>query len=173
MLARVLTLRFDERLGGFDDEPLRAFVKDRQVCAIRDHFFVKDSTPYLAVVVTYRVAPPPEMHTASEAEPKQKSASWRDLLDPEDYPLFNTLRDWRMERSKEDGVPPYIICTNKELAALVKARPQRLAHLGEVRGFGKAKTEKYGKDLLALLAASEPPVGSSENGEVHGATDSG
>lgn len=173
MLARVLTLRFDEMLGGFDDEPLRAFVKDRQVCAVRDHFFVKDNTPYLAVVVTYRVAPPPNVPATSEAEPKEKSPSWRDLLDPEDYPLFNALRDWRMERSKEDGVPPYIICTNKELAALVKARPQRLAQLGEVRGFGKAKTEKYGNDLLALLAASERPVGNVENGEVHGAPDGG
>ena len=76
MLARVLTLRFDERLGGFDDGPLRAFVKDRQVCAIRDHFFVKDSTPYLAVVVTYQGVSLPDVQ-AAVGSPKQNG---KDLL---------------------------------------------------------------------------------------------
>ncbi len=59
-------------------------------------------------------------------------------------PLFNALRDWRAERSKRDGVPPYLICTNKQLVAMIKARPRSLGKLGEIEGIGKAKLEKYG-----------------------------
>jgi superfamily II DNA helicase RecQ len=90
MLVRVMTLRFDPVLGGFDDTPLRDFC--------------------------------------------------------------NALRDWRSERSKREGVPPYVICTNRQFAAMVKARPQSLATLAEIEGVGKAKLEKYGRDLLAILA---------------------
>jgi hypothetical protein len=37
-------------LDGFDDAPLRELVKDKEVIAIRDHFFIKDEVPYLAVM---------------------------------------------------------------------------------------------------------------------------
>ena len=62
------------------------------------------------------------------------------------------------ERAKRDGVPPYLICTNKQLAAMVNARPGSLSKLGAVDGIGKAKLENYGQELLALLARprSEP-----------------
>jgi hypothetical protein len=35
---------------------------------------------------------------------------------------------------------------------MVKTRPQSLAALAETDGFGKAKLEKYGPDILAILA---------------------
>ena len=70
-------------------------------------------------------------------------------------PLFNALRDWRAERSKRDGVPPYLICTNKQLVAMIKTRPRSLGKLGEIEGIGKAKLEKYGQELLSML--SMPP----------------
>jgi len=53
MLARVITLRFDCVIGGFDDTPLRDFLKDKEVLSLRDHFFIKNDVPYLAVLVTY------------------------------------------------------------------------------------------------------------------------
>lgn len=58
MLVRVITLSFDDVLGGFDDTFLQQFVRDKQVACIRDHFFVKEGCPYLAFVVTYTVPAP-------------------------------------------------------------------------------------------------------------------
>ncbi|MEO1610446.1 MAG: HRDC domain-containing protein, partial [Pseudomonadota bacterium] len=54
-----------------------------------------------------------------------------------------------------EGVPPYVICTNKELAAIAARRPQTLAALMQIEGFGKAKADKYGAAMLDLLAT--PP----------------
>ena len=154
MLARVMTLHFDTVLGGFDDTPLREFLKDKDVLAIRDHFFIRNDVPYLALIVTYTLP-----HLASPAAPAapahQPEPSWRTLITPEEVPLFNTLRDWRLERSKQEGLPPYVdVCTNKMLAAMIKARPQSLTQLGSIEHFGKAKLEKYGRALLALLATA-------------------
>ena len=81
----------------FDDGPLQEFLKSKEVHAIRDHFFVRDGTPYLAVLVTYglRLA-------ATPVEPPEKAQgrdhSWRSQVSEADLPLFNALR------AKRDGV---------------------------------------------------------------------
>ena len=38
MLVRILTLRFDDALGTFDDSPVQELLKDKEVVAIREHF---------------------------------------------------------------------------------------------------------------------------------------
>ena len=45
MLMRVITLRFDPVTSSFDDGPVRDFIKDKEVLAIRDHFFMKNEVP--------------------------------------------------------------------------------------------------------------------------------
>jgi ATP-dependent DNA helicase RecQ len=158
MLVRVITLRFDAVIGSFDDGPLREFLKDKEVLSIRDHFFVKNEVPYLTVLVTYYPHRPEATTPAMLRNQQPDGASWRTLVTEAELPLFNTLRDWRAERSKRDGVPPYVICTNRQFAAMVKTRPQSLSKLAEVEGFGKAKLEKYGEEILALLARVAPPL---------------
>jgi ATP-dependent DNA helicase RecQ len=151
MLAQVVTLHFDSALGGFDDSPLQAFLKDKEVHSIHDHFFIKDQEPYLAVVVTYTLH-----HSASSPSVKmsqtRKEPAWRERLTEADMPLFNTLRNWRMERCKQDGVPPYVICSNQQFADMVRERPQSLSQLGAIKGFGQNKLKQYGRDILAILA---------------------
>jgi hypothetical protein len=105
MLARVITLRFDAVLGSFDDVPLRDFLKDKEVFAIREHFFVKNEVPYLAVMVTY--APQrPETAVPSIARSGDHDSSWRGLVTEAELPLFNALRDWRLEHSKQEACRP-------------------------------------------------------------------
>ena len=156
MRARVITLRFDPLLGAFDDSPLEEFLNGKQVYRIWDHFFCNEEVPYLAMVVAYA---DPAISSGAEAVGKSresKRAAWRELLADSDMPLFNMLRNWRAERAKREGVPVYLICTNAQLAQMVKARPRSLSGLGAIKRIGKAKLERYGADLLALL--SNAPV---------------
>jgi superfamily II DNA helicase RecQ len=157
MLVRVFTLRFNQATESIDDSAVTQFLADKEVCSIRDHFFVKDGTPYLALVVRYRPRPVPLPPADAHSETRQRDESWREGLAKEDWPLFNTLRDWRAERAKADGIPPYVIANNRQLVEVVKVRPDTLAALGAVEGFGQAKLQKYGKELLALIAGAAPP----------------
>jgi ATP-dependent DNA helicase RecQ len=161
MQIKVITLRFDAVREAFDDGPLQEFARDKEVLSADNHFFIKNETPYLAVVVNFKTAAvavsAPAGATAKTGK-KAKDESWRELLRDEDMPLYNTLRKWRSERSKREGIPPYIICNNKELAEVVRARPTTPGALGRVEGFGKAKLERYGEDLLALLAHAPQPA---------------
>lgn len=152
-------MRFNSLLDGFDDAPLRDFIKDKEVISVRDHFFVRNDQPYLAVVVNYALNPiATEAVSKAVQAPKRREETWRQYVSEADVPLFNSLRDWRLERSKQDGVPPYVICTNRQLAAIVAGRAQSLAKLGEIEGFGQAKLERYGADVLAVLGR-QPPSG--------------
>ena len=157
MQVRVFTLRFNPAMESFDDTPVTRFLADKEVCSIRDHFFLKDDTPYLTLVVRYRPRPVPPPSAEGQSEGRQRDESWRELLAKEDWPLFNTLRDWRAERAKADGIPPYVISNNRQLAEVVKVRPASLVALGAIEGFGEAKLKKYGKELLALIAGAAPP----------------
>ena len=160
MLARVLTLRFDAVLEAFDDSPLQELLRTKEVFAIRDHFFVRNGVPYLAVLITYRLRPPVK-ESAFPNKAQGRDSSWRAQVLDADLPLFNALREWRAERAKRDGIPPYIICTNKQLAAMVNARPGSLTRLGAIDGIGKAKLKNYGQELLALLARPRNELDSS------------
>ena len=39
------TLRFSDRLDGFNDEPVQELVRDKDVAEVRDHFFERDAPP--------------------------------------------------------------------------------------------------------------------------------
>jgi ATP-dependent DNA helicase RecQ len=71
-----------------------------------------------------------------------------------DAGLVGRLRAWRLERSRSDGVPAYVVLHDATLEELAAARPSSIAELASVRGLGPAKLERYGEDLLALLAAA-------------------
>jgi DNA helicase-2/ATP-dependent DNA helicase PcrA len=69
-------------------------------------------------------------------------------------PLFDALRAWRRERASTDGVPAYVVFHDATLAEIAVRRPRSLADLRSIAGIGPAKLERYGPDVLAVLAGS-------------------
>jgi ATP-dependent DNA helicase RecQ len=62
------------------------------------------------------------------------------------------LRNWRADKAREQGVPAYVILHDRTLRELAERRPNSPETLLEVPGIGHAKAERYGEDLLELLA---------------------
>jgi len=69
-----------------------------------------------------------------------------------DSPLLAALRTWRSGRARADGVPAFVVAHNTALASIAEAHPTTLAALRRVRGMGPAKLEKYGPEILAVIA---------------------
>jgi len=42
MLIHIITLRFSTALDRFDDSPVQAFIRDKAVLSLREHFFVRN-----------------------------------------------------------------------------------------------------------------------------------
>ncbi|MEA2519988.1 MAG: ATP-dependent helicase UvrD/PcrA, partial [Chloroflexota bacterium] len=73
-----------------------------------------------------------------------------------DDPLFDALREWRSERARLEEKPAYVIASDATLAAISAARPGTLASLERVNGIGPAKLDKYGPEILAIVAEAAP-----------------
>ena len=69
-----------------------------------------------------------------------------------DDPLFAALREWRTGRARIDAVPPYVIAHDDTLKAIADVRPRTLSGLARVKGMGPARIEKYGDEILQVLA---------------------
>ncbi|MDQ2678131.1 MAG: ATP-dependent DNA helicase UvrD2 [Actinomycetota bacterium] len=75
-----------------------------------------------------------------------------DDLDPADTALFEALRTWRKQKAKEADVPAYVIFNDATLAALATARPTSRAQLLRVSGLGAVKAQRFGDDVLRIVA---------------------
>jgi DNA helicase-2/ATP-dependent DNA helicase PcrA len=69
-----------------------------------------------------------------------------------DEELFERLRTWRKERATDDGVPAFVVFTDATLQLIAEHRPGDEEALLRISGVGRSKLERYGEDLLALLA---------------------
>ncbi|KJY21211.1 ATP-dependent DNA helicase [Streptomyces sp. NRRL S-104] len=73
-----------------------------------------------------------------------------------DEGLYERLRDWRADRSKEQGLPAYCVFTDKTLMAIAEAAPSEAGELAMISGVGSRKLDRYGADVLAICAGEEP-----------------
>jgi DNA helicase II / ATP-dependent DNA helicase PcrA len=73
-------------------------------------------------------------------------------LEPGDQALFEELRRWRSQQAKAASVPAFVIFDDKTLTEVAARRPTDKASLLAVPGIGPVKLERYGDDLLAVVA---------------------
>ena len=71
-----------------------------------------------------------------------------------DGDLVERLRGWRQRRSHADGVPAYVVLHDTTVRELASAKPQTHADLAAVKGFGPVKIDRYGDEVLALIAST-------------------
>jgi DNA helicase-2/ATP-dependent DNA helicase PcrA len=71
-----------------------------------------------------------------------------------DDPTYAALKRWRLQRSRSDEIPAYVVFHNSTLAEIAARRPSTIAELASVPGVGPAKLERYGAELLEALAAA-------------------
>lgn len=65
--------------------------------------------------------------------------------------LIEPLTEWRTEQYMTQNVPAYCILTQKTLLGIADTCPSTKEELLSVSGFGKAKWDKYGPQILDLI----------------------
>jgi DNA helicase-2/ATP-dependent DNA helicase PcrA len=67
-----------------------------------------------------------------------------------DEELFERLREWRLERSRELKQPAFCVFTDATLTRIAELRPHTTQELSMIGGVGPAKLTMYGAEVLAL-----------------------
>jgi ATP-dependent DNA helicase RecQ len=86
---------------------------------------------------------------AQRQEPAELVAS------PADARLLERLRALRSSIAREDRVPAYVVFTDRTLQEMAVRRPKSPYALGEIRGVGPMKIDKYGERFLELLRTAD------------------
>lgn len=174
MRIKLLTFRYSATLGGFDDTALVDFTRDKEVIAFREHFYLVNEVPHLSCVVHYQdaVVERAALDAAREIAPRPQLRPPRfqhrdgapdpcEGMSDSERALFNHLREWRSKQAHDDGVPPYLLLTNRQLVEVVRRRPESPTALGHIDGVGPGKVERYGAAILRCLHGHPPSPASA------------
>jgi len=74
------------------------------------------------------------------------------VLTPEEKRVVACLKKWRLERANAGRVPAYMICPDRTLEHLARARPATLEALAAIYGLGESKIKNFGEELLQALS---------------------
>lgn len=69
--------------------------------------------------------------------------------------LYHKLRQWRNEKAFSEGRQPFMIFNNAALKATAQTPPYSLDDLPDIKGWGPAKIQKYGQEIIELIAQSD------------------
>jgi ATP-dependent DNA helicase RecQ len=75
-------------------------------------------------------------------------------LTSEGQARFAALKAWRAEVAREHNLPAYVIFHDATLAAIAALAPASLQDLQGVSGIGSTKLERYGEQVLEVVARS-------------------
>ncbi|HEX7593545.1 MAG TPA: HRDC domain-containing protein, partial [Anaerolineae bacterium] len=73
-------------------------------------------------------------------------------LAPEDAPLFEALRAWRLDMARQEKIAPFVIFHDATLRAIARTRPQTNDALLGIDGIGERRVSQHGAVVLAICA---------------------
>ena len=100
--------------------------------------------------------------------PRMKKAKSTDVLTGAGYRLFERMKQLRLMIAREEGMPPYIVFSDKTLIDMCAKHPENEEEMLGVSGVGENKLRKYGKrflDEIAVFVKENPGAVVSMAGE--------
>ncbi|MGN6533834.1 MAG: helix-turn-helix domain-containing protein, partial [Ginsengibacter sp.] len=88
----------------------------------------------------------PRINISCYASSKKQATS-----DVPNAELYQTLKGWRDVVCEESGTPIYMVANQNALKEIATFLPFTKKDLTQLSGFGKAKAEKYGDDILDIV----------------------
>lgn len=171
MIAQVLTGSTAKEvvLAGLRTDPgfgvLRLYSQDEIRAALEEAMQDGELIDRGGMIITpdAKTPSPSPSETASKAQREKTSSGTakatqertaqdtRPELDNTD-PLTLALKSWRIEAAKRDKLSPAYVMHDKTLAAIVLNKPRSIEELASIPGIGPSKLERYGQELLDVLA---------------------
>lgn len=157
MRLHFLTVPIHESAGA--EAEVNQFLGSHRVVAIDRQLVIDGGRSAWALCITY--TPGDTGAAATTADPGKKGRlDYRELLPAADFQVFAKLRELRKQIAEREGLPPYALFTNEQLAEMARRRVSSLAELGTIAGVGQSRLDKYGRAFLEILAAA--PAGAAQ-----------
>jgi superfamily II DNA helicase RecQ len=129
-------------------DELNRFLASHRILAVDRHLAQDGSASLWAICVSYE----PAGGSEGPAAPKRGKVDYREVLSEADFAVYAALRTLRKDMAERDGVPPYALFTNEQMAEMVTRRVDSLTALRAIPGIGEARADKYGAAFLDTLS---------------------
>ena len=138
---------------GSNAERMNAFLRGHRVLSVRQRDFPEgwgfcvewiDGAAVVAGTARWDNAPY-----------QREKVDYMKVLEPEVFTRFSEYRKRRKEIAEADGVKPFVVMTDAQMAELAKMENPTKADLKKIDGFGEARVEKYGERILAAKNAED------------------
>ena len=144
------------RDGGGEAE-LNGFLSSHRVLQLDRRWVDLGENSYWALCVDY-LLPGTGKGSASGKGKATGPVDYREVLSAGDFAQFAKLRDFRKQIAMSEAVPPYMIFTNEQLAAIVQQKVTTKADLAKIEGIGDARVEKYGDRAIEFIRTLGGPT---------------
>ncbi len=132
------------------EDELNRFLRSVKPVMVQKEFVALAEYSFWAVAVEYI-----SDGNSSSVSGKKSKIDYKAVLSPEDFAVFARLRDWRKKAAMEEGVPPYVIFTNEQLARMTEQRMTSMTQVRSIDGIGEARVKKYGNAAIGIIQKHE------------------
>lgn len=134
--------------GGPVEAELNAFAAAHQVVGSERHFVADGPDSFWSVCLRYLDAAEPA------AGLRKGKVDYREVLGESDFAVYVKLRELRKEISEREGLPPYALFTNEQLASMLQSKVRTKQDMSRIEGIGPARIERYADRFLEVLKVS-------------------
>ncbi len=134
-----ISVKFPARGCPESEAALNRFLNTHRVLSVDRRWVEQDENSYWAICVDYLDSTPPDKSKQSAATTSTR-VDYREVLSPEEFSLYSSLREWRKDVASKEGVPVYQVFTNDQLAQVVKKGVNTKAALAQINGLGETPT---------------------------------
>ena len=91
----------------------------------------------------------------ARASTRALNQAFEEEASPQAIELFGRLKAWRLEVSRQAGVPPFAVFTDQTLRDIAQAMPKNTTQLRIIRSIGDVKVQRFAAPVLALVRGEE------------------
>lgn len=160
VIAQVLTGSKNKKIEqlGLDKLSTYGLMKDRSAKEVQAFIDFLLAEQYIGLTPasypTIQLLPKGAAVLKGEGQVYQYKETVERTVSDED-PIFAALRAERKALADEQGIPPYLIFSDKTLREMAAVVPQSLETLATISGVGEHKLSKYGEAFLKTLTQFE------------------
>ena len=129
-------------------------MSDKEMKALAEFFLQKNVTNETDYTEKYRKKIV-ESQVDEESTEQSDTEISEVVSNIEDTNLYKALKDYRLKKSKEEGVKPYVLYSNYQLEEIIKNVPKTLEELKAIKGFSDKRCSKYGEDILKIISENQ------------------
>lgn len=132
------------------NEELNAFLRGKKVLQVEQQLVQGTRGNYWSFCVRYLESQSTKIDTGK----KQRKDYKRELSEAA-FARFARFRAVRKDVAKADGIPPFAVFTDEELAGIAQLEELTPVTMKTVKGVGDKKVEKYADHLIRALQDEE------------------